>query len=155
MPPKKNKKRATEKKEFCLLRWIEDETVSVLPVTAAKAGQSVYPGVHAEFKWLKNTYEAEVLRISEDRQGLLKDCDRLCKMEITREDILKEGADTVDSTTDVEPSPVKKLPPAKSAKMARMSAARGRARSLLSSCMLSHTRQQYGYILCSIHNYGN
>ena len=57
-------------------------------------------------------------------------------MEITREDILKEGADTVDSTTDVEPSPVKKLPPAKSAKMARMSAARGRARSLLSSCML-------------------
>lgn len=87
---------------------------------------------------------------AEDRQGLLKDCDRLCKMEITREEILKEGADTVDSTTDVEPSPVKKLPPAKTAKMARMSAARGRAISLLSSCMLSHARQQYGYTLCGI-----
>lgn len=70
MPPKKSKKSATEKKKFCLLRWIEDETVSVLPATSAKAGQSVYPGVYAEFKWLKNTYEAEVLRISGKGLGL-------------------------------------------------------------------------------------
>lgn len=38
---------------------------------------------------------------------LLKDCDRLVKMEVTREEILSADG-TVDSTTDVELSPVKK-----------------------------------------------
>ena len=63
MPPKGKGKKGAEKK-FCLLRWIEDETVSVLPTTAAKTGQNLYPGVYAEFKWLRTVYEAEVLRIS-------------------------------------------------------------------------------------------
>lgn len=63
MPPKQKGKKGAEKK-FCLLRWLEDETVSVLPTTAAKAGQNLYSGVYAEFKWLRTVYEAEVLRIS-------------------------------------------------------------------------------------------
>lgn len=46
------------------MRWIEDETVSVLPVTAAKAGQNVYPGVYSDFKWMGKLYEAEVLKVS-------------------------------------------------------------------------------------------
>ena len=62
--PKRGKEKGATKKTFCLLRWIEDETVSVLPTTAAKAGQKVYPGVYCEFKWLKNVYEAEVLKVS-------------------------------------------------------------------------------------------
>ena len=65
MPPKRGKeKKSTEKKTFCPLRWIEDETVSVLPVTAAKTGQKVYPGVYGDFKWLKKVYEAQVLKVS-------------------------------------------------------------------------------------------
>ena len=72
----------------------------------------------------------------EDRQALLKDCDRLVKMEITREEILNDVTEAVDSTTDVEPSPAKKPRTTKfDAKKARMSAARGRAKTLLSSCM--------------------
>lgn len=71
----------------------------------------------------------------ENRQELLKDCDRLVKMEISREEILND-VETVDSTTDVEPSPAKKPRTAKcDAKKARMSAARGRAKTLLSSRM--------------------
>lgn len=61
--PKRGKGGAS-KTSFCLLRWIEDETVSVLPVTAAKSGQKVYPGIYGEFKWLRQLYEAEVLKVS-------------------------------------------------------------------------------------------
>ena len=69
---------------------------------------------------------------SEDRQILLKDCDRLVKMETTREEIM-DDAETVDSTTDCEPSPVKK-PKIPSTRKAMMEAARGRAKALFSSC---------------------
>ena len=48
--PKRGK--VAGKKTFCLLRWIEDETVSVLPATSANTGHKVYPGVYCEFKWL-------------------------------------------------------------------------------------------------------
>ena len=60
---------------------------------------------------------------------LLKDCDRLVKMEATRE--IMDEVETVDSTTDCEPSPAKK--PKLDTKKARMEAARGRAKALLSS----------------------
>ena len=57
-------KRSKTKKTFCLLRWIEDETVSVLPVTATKTGQKVYPRVYYKFKCLAKFYEAEILKVS-------------------------------------------------------------------------------------------
>ena len=59
----KRTKAAAEKK-FCLLRWLEEETVSVLPIKSAKDGQKVYQGAYADFKWLGKCYEAEVLKIS-------------------------------------------------------------------------------------------
>ena len=50
--------------KFCLLRWIEDETVSVVRADTVKKGMEVYVGAFAEFKWLGKFYEAEVLKIS-------------------------------------------------------------------------------------------
>ncbi len=38
----------------------------------------------------------------------MKDCDALVKMEISREDLLDQDANEVDSTTDTESSPVKR-----------------------------------------------
>ena len=58
--PKRGK---SNKKKFCLLRWLEDETVSVLPATAAKTGQKVYPGCYCKFKWLTKFYEVEILKV--------------------------------------------------------------------------------------------
>ena len=65
----------------------------------------------------------------------MKDCDRLVKMEATRE-IMDEAEERVDSTTDCEPSPVKKpsKKPKLDTKKAKMEAARGRAKALLSTC---------------------
>jgi len=65
---------------------------------------------------------------SEDRQHLLKLCDKLVKMECTREDIL--GEMEIDSTTESELTPVKPAP--KKAKKAKMEAARDRAKMLMS-----------------------
>ena len=50
--------------KLCLVRWLEDETVSVVPATTAEAKQKVYVGAIVNFKWLKQMYEAEVLKIS-------------------------------------------------------------------------------------------
>ncbi len=66
---------------------------------------------------------------SEDRQQLLKLCDKLVKMECTREEILDEVE--IDSTTESELTPVK--PASKKAKKAKMEAARDRAKALFST----------------------
>ncbi len=59
------RKKEEKPRKFCLVRWLDDETVSVLPVQAAKEGQKVFQGSYADFKWLgKQLYEAEVLKIS-------------------------------------------------------------------------------------------
>ena len=50
--------------KLCLVRWLEDESVSVVPATTAGAKQKVYVGAIVNFKWLKKMYEAEVLKIS-------------------------------------------------------------------------------------------
>ena len=64
------------------------------------------------------------------------------KMEVTREEIIGEAEETVDSTTDCEPSPVKK--PKLDTKKAKMEAARGRAKALLSTC-------KKWYFICDVH----
>lgn len=51
-------------KNFCLLCWICDETVSVLPESTVHPGQRVYTGAIAEFKFTGTFYEAEVLKVS-------------------------------------------------------------------------------------------
>ena len=51
-------------KRFCLLRWLCDETVSVLPVSTVRKGQNVYTSAIAEFKFAGTFYEAEVLKVS-------------------------------------------------------------------------------------------
>ena len=57
--------------KFCLLRWLEDKTVSVVPATTAEAKQKVYVGAIVNFKWLKQMYEAEVLKISSVENSML------------------------------------------------------------------------------------
>ena len=83
--------------------------------------------------WASTIYEAVmpctgvsshlILFVSDDRQFLLKLCDRLVKMECTRENVLEE-----------ELTPVKTAP-----KKARMEAARGRAKALFCSCKICMT----------------
>lgn len=49
---------------FCLVRWLEDETVSVVPATSADGKLSV--GEMRSFKWIRKLYDAEVLRLSDE-----------------------------------------------------------------------------------------
>ncbi len=51
-------------KIFLLVRWMEDETVGVVPVTAVKKGQEFDVGAYVETKFKKKFYESEVLKIS-------------------------------------------------------------------------------------------
>lgn len=51
--------------------------------------------------------------ISENRQAMLKICDDLVSGEVTREEILEHTTTEVDSTTDTEASPVKRVKVAK------------------------------------------
>ncbi len=48
-------------KRCCLLRWVGEETVSVVREDSAKCGVEIYVGA---LKWLGKFYEAEVLKIS-------------------------------------------------------------------------------------------
>lgn len=52
------------KRSFCLIRWIEDESVFAIPTTSIKPGRTAYTGALGEFKWLGKYYEGEVLGIS-------------------------------------------------------------------------------------------
>ncbi len=51
-------------KVFLLVRWLEDETVGVFPVTAVKKGQGYYVGACIDTKYKKKLYHSEVLKIS-------------------------------------------------------------------------------------------
>ena len=53
-------------KEKVLVRWLEDETVGVMPMSAISKEDkgNVYPGAIAKLKWKKKLYEAEILKIS-------------------------------------------------------------------------------------------
>ena len=43
--------------KFVLVRWIEEETLSVLAASAIRHGKNVYVGVFGEFKWAGKFYE--------------------------------------------------------------------------------------------------
>lgn len=50
--------------KLCLVRWVEDETLSVLPTSAIQVGQTAYVGAFGDFKWGGKFYEGEVLQMS-------------------------------------------------------------------------------------------
>lgn len=54
MPPK-------PKPRFALVRWIVDESVGVMPMSATK---KVFVGATVEMKFQKIFYDAEILKIS-------------------------------------------------------------------------------------------
>ena len=64
MPPKRIR---AEVPRFCLLRWLEDDTVSVVREDSTKKGMTVHVVAYADFKWSGSFYEAEVLKISSKR----------------------------------------------------------------------------------------
>ncbi|XP_065892881.1 uncharacterized protein [Dysidea avara] len=73
---------------FVLLRWLLDEKLSIEPISFARKGTNVYTGALGDFKWAGKYYEAEVLKMSDDRQELNRDLDKLLAGTLTREDIL-------------------------------------------------------------------
>jgi len=50
-------------KRFALTRWLCDESVGVMPLTAVKKGQTPYVGAFVDMKYLGKFYEAEILKI--------------------------------------------------------------------------------------------
>ena len=90
----------------------------------------------------------------------MKDCDKLTRMETTREDLLVLNETEVDSTTDCESSPIKKkkvipkkttsaeksvkktISAEKSAKCAQIAAAKGRAQEIFKTgeCVHLYTK---------------
>ena len=154
MPPKQ------KQKECALVRWLIDETVGVMPLSAIRPGQQSFVGAVIDMKYQSKFFEAEILKISrkcfsslqtavvahhllDNRQLLNSKCDALANLEITREDLLQQDAKQVDSTTDIESSPAKKpcksskIPATKgkkgkekSKKLARVAAAQARAKSM-------------------------
>lgn len=50
------------KKEYVLVRWVEEESVGVMPVSAIK--ESYFVGKICEVKFSGKLYDAEILKIS-------------------------------------------------------------------------------------------
>ena len=55
---------------FILVRWLEEENLSVLQATAACPGDKVYVGAFGEYKWGGKYYEGEILGVSGKCLGL-------------------------------------------------------------------------------------
>lgn len=51
-------------KKFVLVRWVGEETLSVLLSSAAHPSHSLYVGAFAELKWGGKFYEGEILKLS-------------------------------------------------------------------------------------------
>ncbi len=54
----------SDDKKFALVRWVEEETLSVMSATSLRAGQKMYTGAFADFKWAGKYFEGEVLAVS-------------------------------------------------------------------------------------------
>ena len=52
------------KPKFALVSWLEDNSVGVVPLSAAKDGEKVFPGATIPVKFQRKYYEAEILKIS-------------------------------------------------------------------------------------------
>ena len=54
-------------KEFALVRWIEEESVGVMPSSSAPKGVKLYPGLKTKMKWkVKKFYDVEILKVSSE-----------------------------------------------------------------------------------------
>lgn len=53
-----------ERKRFVLVRWLEDESVGVVPVSAVHADSRVYVGALAKVKYGRKFFDAELLQTS-------------------------------------------------------------------------------------------
>jgi len=75
------------------------------------------------------------LSIPDNRSALLKECDKLVNMEVTREDLLNEAEMEVDSTTEESPVKKRKVDTKKSQmqKRARIDAAKMRAKEIFAT----------------------
>ena len=58
MPPKKRDK------EFILVRWLQDETVGVMPQSAVQKDSHVYVGAVTQVKYGRRFFDAEILKVS-------------------------------------------------------------------------------------------
>ena len=68
MPKKKSSQSAkgtgtSASNKYCLVRWLEDESVGVMPLSSSKT-PDVYVGKMTEFKYCGKYYDAEILKIS-------------------------------------------------------------------------------------------
>ena len=50
--------------KYALVRWVGEETLSVVLLTTARKTEKVYSGSFTEFKWGGKYYEGEVLKLS-------------------------------------------------------------------------------------------
>jgi len=51
-------------KSYLLMRWVEDESLSIISSTAARSADKLYVGATGDFKWSGRFYNGEVLGIS-------------------------------------------------------------------------------------------
>lgn len=60
----KTAKSAKAETEFCLVQWLEDNTVSVIPLSTAENREKVFVSAVERFKWFGKYYDGEVLSMS-------------------------------------------------------------------------------------------
>ena len=61
---KSGKSKGKGSTKFCIVQWLEDDTVSVIPVTSAENEDKVYVGAIERFNWYGKFYDGEVLSVS-------------------------------------------------------------------------------------------
>ena len=88
---------------------------------------------------------------AEDRQALLKDCNKLCCMETSREELLAGGDGEVDSTTEDSPikKPQKQRIQQKQIKKARLDSAYERAKEIFTEQNLSDSDTEDDLFACT------
>ena len=53
--------------QFCLVRWIEDDQVGVMPVSSVSKDSKPVVGAEVDMRWKgKAVYKAEILKISRE-----------------------------------------------------------------------------------------
>lgn len=52
------------KTTFALVRWLEEESVGVMPLSAVRSGQKTFVSAIVQMKYQGRYYEAQILEIS-------------------------------------------------------------------------------------------
>lgn len=58
------KRKAVSGKKYCLVHWIEDDQIGVIPETYIKKGQMKSVSAYVDCKWGKKYYQARILKMS-------------------------------------------------------------------------------------------